>query len=188
MAGFEFTKYVKYSDIGEIIALRGLNVKGTLDLANVKYIDGSNFEKLSRSKLYFNDLLFTYVGTVGNVALVDLNDKYYLAPNVCRIRFTDNNINPKYILYYFQTENFRQSQINRYLGESSMKNLTMENIRKFKIPVPPLEEQERIVSILDKFDTLTNSISEGLPKEIELREKQYAYYRDMLLTFPGSGF
>jgi type I restriction enzyme S subunit len=54
----------------------------------------------------------------------------------------------------------------------------------FKIPIPPLEEQKRIVSILDKFDTLTNSISEGLPKEIEQRTKQYEYYRDLLLTFP----
>jgi type I restriction enzyme S subunit len=53
-----------------------------------------------------------------------------------------------------------------------------------QIPIPPLEEQERIVSILDKFDILTTSISEGLPKEIELRKKQYEYYRDLLLTFP----
>ena len=52
------------------------------------------------------------------------------------------------------------------------------------IPIPPIEEQERIVSILDQFDTLTTSISEGLPKEIELRKKQYEYYRDMLLSFP----
>jgi type I restriction enzyme S subunit len=54
----------------------------------------------------------------------------------------------------------------------------------YKIPVPSLEEQERIVSILDKFDTLTSSVSEGLPKEIELRKKQNEYYRDLLLTFP----
>jgi type I restriction enzyme, S subunit len=53
-----------------------------------------------------------------------------------------------------------------------------------KIPVPSPKELERIVSILDKFDTLTTSISEGLPKEIELRQKQYEYYRDLLLSFP----
>ena len=52
------------------------------------------------------------------------------------------------------------------------------------IPIPTPEEQERIVSILDKFDTLTSSISEALPKEIALRKKQYEYYRDLLLTFP----
>lgn len=53
-----------------------------------------------------------------------------------------------------------------------------------KLPFPPLEEQVRIVSILDKFDALTNSLTEGLPLEIELRQKQYAYYRDLLLSFP----
>ncbi|HFQ8243145.1 TPA: restriction endonuclease subunit S, partial [Escherichia coli] len=52
------------------------------------------------------------------------------------------------------------------------------------IPVPSMEIQERIVSILDKFDTLTNSITEGLPREIELRQKQYEYYRDLLFSFP----
>ena len=60
----------------------------------------------------------------------------------------------------------------------------MIGFKKFLIPIPPLEEQERIVSILDKFDTLTTSLTEGLPKEIELRQKQYAYYRNMLLSFP----
>jgi len=52
------------------------------------------------------------------------------------------------------------------------------------IPVPSPEEQARIVTILDKFDTLTNSISEGLPREIELRRKQYEYYRGLLFSFP----
>ncbi|MGL4749011.1 MAG: restriction endonuclease subunit S, partial [Shewanella sp.] len=52
------------------------------------------------------------------------------------------------------------------------------------IPVPSVEEQKRIVTILDKFDALTNSITEGLPREIELRQKQCAYYRELLLSFP----
>ncbi|HBK1160228.1 TPA: restriction endonuclease subunit S, partial [Escherichia coli] len=55
---------------------------------------------------------------------------------------------------------------------------------KLIIPLPSLDEQKRIVSILDKFDTLTNSITEGLPREIELRQKQYEYYRDLLFSFP----
>ena len=62
--------------------------------------------------------------------------------------------------------------------------LNLTTLRKFQIPIPPISEQTRIVSILDKFDTLTHSISEGLPREIELRQKQYEYYRDLLLSFP----
>ena len=59
----------------------------------------------------------------------------------------------------------------------------MDKFKKLKFPIPPLEEQERIVSILDRFDKLCNDISEGLPAEIEARQKQYEYYRDKLLTF-----
>ena len=59
----------------------------------------------------------------------------------------------------------------------------MEKIRKFVLPIPPIEEQERIVAILDRFDALCNDISIGLPAEIEARKKQYEYYRDKLLSF-----
>lgn len=64
-----------------------------------------------------------------------------------------------------------------------MPHVRASDFEIYKIPVPLLEEQDRIVSILDKFDILTTSISEGLPKEIELRKKQYEYYRDLLLKF-----
>ena len=57
-------------------------------------------------------------------------------------------------------------------------------IMEYAIPLPPLVKRERIVAILDKFDALTTSITEGLPREIELRQKQYEYYRNRLLSFP----
>ena len=65
----------------------------------------------------------------------------------------------------------------------TVKSVPMAEMKKLKIPVPPLEEQKRIVAILDRFDKLCNDISEGLPAEIEARQKQYEYYRDKLLTF-----
>ena len=180
LAGFEFTEHVTYQESGTIIALRGLNVrKGSLDLSQVKYIDGSNFSKLERSKLIVNDMLFTYVGTIGNVALIDENDMYYLAPNVSRIRFDNSVVLPKFALYYFLCDYFNRTQINKYLNSSSMKNLSMENIRKFKLLLPSLSEQQRIVSILDTFEA---SIS-NLEAQLEQRQKQYEYYRNQLLTF-----
>lgn len=59
----------------------------------------------------------------------------------------------------------------------------MKELKKIKISLPLLQEQERIVNILDKFDKLVNDISEGLPAEIEARRKQYEYYRNKLLSF-----
>jgi type I restriction enzyme, S subunit len=184
LAGFEFTEHIRYSEMGKIIAIRALNVKhGKLDLSQVKYVDDSNFAKLARSKLYRNDMIFTYVGTIGQVALVDENDRYYLAPNVARIRFNSAGILPLFMRYYFQTNHFYNAQIIRLLESSSMENLTMSSIRKFQIAVPPLPIQHAIVAILDRFDALTSDLTQGLPAEIAARQQQYAYYRDRLLTF-----
>uniref|UniRef100_UPI003F674092 restriction endonuclease subunit S n=1 Tax=Vibrio cholerae TaxID=666 RepID=UPI003F674092 len=94
-----------------------------------------------------------------------------------------HNLNPKYVAYFFQTEQF-QSQKRQYITGAKVRRVNADNLAKILIPVPSPEEQERIVSILDKFDALTNSITEGLPREIELRQKQYEYYRDLLLSFP----
>ena len=94
-----------------------------------------------------------------------------------------HNLNPKYVSYYFQTEQF-QNQKRQYITGAKVRRVHADNLSKILIPVPSMAVQERIVSILDKFDTLTNSITEGLPREIELRQKQYEYYRDLLFSFP----
>lgn len=96
--------------------------------------------------------------------------------------FYDHTMNPKYIAYYFQTELF-QSQKRKFITGTKVRRVNAKDLAKIKIPLPPLSVQREIVEILDKFDTLCNSISEGLPKEIELRRKQYEYYRNQLLTF-----
>lgn len=184
LAGFEFTKYVKYSNKGNLIAIRGLNVKnGKLNLQEVKYIDQSDLSKLTRSKLYIGDMLFTYVGTIGEVALIEEEEKYYLAPNVALIRCNKEILLPEFMKYYFQSNYFKEKQIKRLLQNSSMKNIPMEKIRKFDIYIPSLDVQQRIVTILDHFDTLCNDLTTGLPAEIEARKKQYEYYRDKLLSF-----
>ncbi|WP_176702066.1 restriction endonuclease subunit S, partial [Gilliamella sp. Bim3-2] len=77
----------------------------------------------------------------------------------------------------------KQEYISSQVRRSSIPRLPRAIIEKLKIPIPPLEEQTRIVEILDKFDALTNSITEGLPREIALRQKQYEYYRNLLLNF-----
>lgn len=107
------------------------------------------------------------------------NEEIAVSSDAC---FYTHNLNPKYVAYFFQTEQF-QKQKRPYITGTKVRRVNADDLAKIKIPVPALEEQTRIVSILDKFDTLTTSITEGLPKEIELRKKQYEYYRDMLLNF-----
>lgn len=94
-----------------------------------------------------------------------------------------STLNPSYVAYFTRTKQFHD-QIKKHISSGKISAIHSKGLGKVLIPVPPREEQERIVSILDKFDILTISISEGLPKEIELRKKLYEYYRDLLLTFP----
>jgi type I restriction enzyme S subunit len=163
LAGYEFTKHIVYEDKGEIIALRGLNIKNNkLDLKDVKYIDNSELSKLSRSKLYIDDLMFTYVGTIGEVALIKENDKYYLAPNVSRIRVNTKKIIPQYILQYFNLSKFRNNEIEKFISSSSQPALSMENIRKFKIPIPSIKEQQKIANFLSNIDTKIESVNQQL--------------------------
>ena len=109
--------------------------------------------------------------------------------NVDTIYYTEIDtdiIVPKYFYYYLKTLDLMKLDTG-----SGRPSLTQAILNQIMIPIPypndtekSLKEQERIVAILDKFDTITTSITEGLPKEIELRQKQYEYYRDMLLSFP----
>lgn len=94
---------------------------------------------------------------------------------------TENVITLKFIYYYLKNniEFFRQR--GKQMG--SMPQISLDVTEKYKIPILSIEEQEIIVKILDKFEKLCNDISEGLPAEIEARQKQYEYYRDKLLTF-----
>ena len=93
-----------------------------------------------------------------------------------------HSMNPKFVSYCFQTQRFNAEK-NKSVARAKVKRLSGESLAKLTIPVPPLEEQERIVAILDKFDALVNDMSFGLPAEIKARRQQYTHYRDRLLTF-----
>ena len=94
-----------------------------------------------------------------------------------------HNENPKYIAYYFQTELFAQ-QKRKYAKGVKVIDIKVDEIAQISIPLPPLAEQARIVAILDKFEALTTSLSDGIPAEQAAQQKRYEYYRDLLLTFP----
>lgn len=106
--------------------------------------------------------------------------KYDVSDNTLILK-VKNKYNLKFLYYYLVNLN-----LNRFVKGAGQPLLTAGQLKAMVIPVPMPEEQSRIVSILDNFDIITNSITEGLPREIELRQKQYKYYRDLLLNFPKS--
>ena len=142
----------------------------------------------------------THVPTEGNLTAYQMGDvlignirpylkKIWQADNnggtsgdVLVIHLTNKNIIPRY-LYQVLADDMFFTYNMQYAKGAKMPRGNKQKIMEYKIPIPPLAEQQRIVSILDKFEALTTSISEGLPKEIELRRKQYEYYRNQLLSF-----
>ncbi|MDO8842800.1 restriction endonuclease subunit S [Methylicorpusculum sp.] len=109
-------------------------------------------------------------------------ESFWLGPLCYKLQSIDKTVLINKYLFYFL-----QSRSELLLGlkkEGGVPAVNKSDLVKLEMPVPLLEVQQRIVAILDKFDALTNSITEGLPREIELRQRQYAYYRDLLLNFP----
>ena len=102
--------------------------------------------------------------------------------DVLVIRLTDKNIIPRYLYHILANEHFFEYNV-KYSKGAKMPRGDKTAILQYEFDVPPLEEQQRIVSILDKFETLTHSITEGLPLAIEQSQKRYEYYRELLLNF-----
>lgn len=97
-----------------------------------------------------------------------------------------HEMNPKYVSYFFTTHDFQRQKL-RHITGTKVRRVSGKNLETIEIPLPSLEEQQRIVDILDRFDALTSSLSEGLPAELAARRSQYEYYRDQLFSFPRKG-
>ncbi|HJF74207.1 MAG TPA: restriction endonuclease subunit S [Gallibacterium anatis] len=197
-----FGDEVEWKTLGEVDFFE-VNSGGTPSKSNLDYWNNGNIpwiksESCNNKPIYSANNFITEIGLKESSAKL-LNPKTTLIALVGATIFktafleftatTNQNIasikskvpdaiSDKFIFYYITNlYNKLKLEMNNY----GMLNLT--TLRQFKIPIPSIKEQKRIISILDKFDTLTNSLSDGLPKEIKLRQKQYEYYRDLLLGF-----
>ena len=119
------------------------------------------------------DILISASGTIGRRVIYDDKPAYFQDSNIIWLSLTNNMLLNKYLYYIYET-------IEWPVEGGTIKRLYNDNFKKIKIPIPPLSEQERIVTILDKFEALVN---EELPAEIAARRKQYEHYREKLLTF-----
>lgn len=152
LAGFEFTKHVKYTDDGEIIAIRALNLKdGRLVLDDVKRISKESSEKLPRSKLHKYDIVLSYTGTIGEIAQISKEGKYHLAPNVAKITPNRDAIDPEFLFQYMRSHAFKLQMVN-YAHGSTQPTVPMATIRELIIPIYDLEAQKKIVRILSALD------------------------------------
>ena len=171
-------KKVVFKALGEVVKIKNGKDWKQLEKGNIPvYGSGGIMASVDAFSYDKPTVLIPRKGSITNIFYVET--PFW---NVDTIYYTEININeliPKYFYHYMKTIDLEKLDTG-----SGRPSLTQEILYKIKIPVPSLGEQQRIVAILDKFETLTNSIAEGLPKEIELRRKQYEYYREQLLTFP----
>lgn len=123
----------------------------------------------------------TVAGSGAYAGFVMFWDEPIFVSDAFSIKTDEEVVLSRYVFHFLLN---KQSSIFNLKRGAGVPHVYAKDLAAFSIPLPPLSEQRRIVDILDRFDTLTNSISEGLPKEIALRRKQYEYYRDALLNFP----
>lgn len=184
LLSFEGREDVEWKKLGEVADL-GTGSHNTQDgLSEGKY----PFYTRGSEILYLNNYDYdeTAIITAGDGAGVGkvfhfVQGKYALHQRAYRIVPNEKIVLARFVYYYIGATFYN------YIMKSSVSS-SVVSIRKpmmvdYPIPVPSIEEQEKVISILDRFDTLVNDLSQGLPAEIEARQQQYEYYRDQLLTF-----
>ena len=144
------------------------------------YIDEETYLEYKHKYSYPNkgDILISAAGTIGKSVIFDGAPSYFQDSNIVWIANNESTVLNKYLYYYYQIVDWKVDD------GGVIKRLYNDNLKATKIAFPPLAEQARIVSILDKFEALTTSLSDGIPAEQAAQQKRYEYYRDLLLTFP----
>ena len=151
-----------------------------------KFLNGSKSEKfVSKSTVDKMNLKIFPTGTVicscsASIGTYVINTKPLITNQTFIGIVVGEKILNTWLRYYLETQT---KKLILLANSSTIPYISKDKFKELLIPLPPLEEQERIANILDKFDKLCNDISEGIPAEIEMRQKQYEYYRDKLLTF-----
>lgn len=184
---------VKLNDLANFKNGKGhegsVDESGKYIVVNSKFISSNGKVRKYSDKnlcpLYVDDVLCVMSDlpngkALGKCYIVEENDKYTLNQRICSLSFQDNPlVNSKY-MYYFLSRN---SQFLRYDNGVDQTNLKKSDILNIDVVLPTMNKQCDIVSKFDKFEKLNKDIQDGLPAEIEVRQKQYEYYRDELLTF-----
>lgn len=173
---------VRWATLGEVVKMaRGVRVvKKELEETGEIPVYQNSMTPLGYYNKSNNKADTTFVITAGAAGEVGYSDVDFWAADDCFALICPQDLQERFLYHFLMTKrNFLLSRVRR----ASVPRLSRVVVEKLQIPIPPLAEQNRIVAILDKFDALTNSLSEGLPAELKARRQQYEFYRDKLLTF-----
>ena len=161
---------------------------GGSSIGDTEIINSENAPSRARQIVHTDDILFgTTRPLLDRVVIVpEEYNQQICSTGYAVIRPDMNVIIPSYIYHLLRAQNF-SAYVEKNQSGAAYPAISFKSVMEYMIPLPPLEIQQRIVDILDRFDALTTSLSEGLPAELAARRSQYEYYRDQLLSFPRKG-
>ena len=184
LAEFVYGYTAKANDYGNtrFIRITDINEQGYLSTQDTKYIMLNDEAK--KNLLSKGDLIMARTGaTYGKTLYFDSDEQSVYASFLIKIIPDKKRLNNRFYWHFTKTPLYWE-QAKKLVSAGGQPQFNTPALKQIKVPVPPLDEQRRIVSILDRFDALCNDLTSGLPAETEARRKQYEYYRDKLLSFP----
>lgn len=190
--GGQEIKWMKLKEIGKVCMCKRILKEQTVSSGDVPFYKIGTFGGVAdayipqelfdsyKSKFSYpqkGDILISAAGTIGRTVEFDGKPAYFQDSNIVWLKHDESIVLNSYLKYCYTLNPWAIST------GGTIARLYNDNILNATIPVPPIAEQQKIVAILDRFDTLTNDLTSGLPAEMEKRRQQYEYYRDRLLTF-----
>ena len=190
--GGEEIKWMRLKEIGKVCMCKRILKEQTASSGDVPFFKIGTFggvadayipqELFDSYKSNFSypqkgDILISAAGTIGRTVEFDGKPAYFQDSNIVWLKHDESIVLNSYLKYCYTQNPWAIST------GGTIARLYNDNILNATIPVPPIVEQQKIVAILDRFDTLTNDLTSGLPAEMEKRRQQYEFYRDKLLTF-----
>ena len=195
------TKICKLSDVCESIAdgdhmpppkaddgipfitISNITEQNKINFSNTMFVPSSYYDALAdKRKPHSGDILYTVVGSYGIPVCIEQDTKFVFQRHIAILRPRSEVIKARYMFHAMQSGAFK-AQADKAAKGAAQKTIGLSSLAEMTLPVPDMCIQERLIRVLDRFDTLCTDLSSGLPAEIEARQKQYEYYRDKLLEF-----
>lgn len=177
------TSVTKYKKPQGVLLLHNSDIKdGRIELKSIEYLDTDFVLKNASKILHTDDIITVHTGDVGTSAVITPEYEGTIGFTTITSRIKDKTIiTPAFFCKFLNSAACKDAIVSKTISDRN--NLNLASFDELRIPIPTIKEQQRIVDILDKFEMLTTSLSDGIPAEQAAQQKRYEYYRDLLLTF-----
>ena len=173
----------KVDDGIPFITISNITEQNKIDFSNTMYVPYSYYDALAeKRKPHSGDILYTVVGSYGIPVCIEQNIKFVFQRHIAILRPKSEIVKSRYMFYVMQS-GFFKAQAEKAARGVAQKTISLSSLAEMILPIPDISIQERLVQVLDNFDSICSDLKIGLPAEIEARRKQYEYYREKLLAF-----